>query len=154
MKDYVLSIIVAGVVCAITQSLLNKRTAVGKILRILTGILMVITVISPIADIRFLNITDYIDGLSLEVDAYVADGKTMAQESIGGIIKSQVEAYILDKATNMNLELAVEVELDDSNNSVPCGVTINGDASPYAKQVLQTYIAETLGIAKEKQMWK
>ena len=154
MKNYILSIVVAGIVCAITQSLLNKKTAVGQILRILTGILMTITVISPIADIRFINITDYIDGLSYEADAYVADGKTMAQEGIGGIIKDQVEAYILDKATHMDLALAVEVELDDSNNSIPCGVTITGDASPYAKEVMRTYIEETLGIAKEKQRWK
>lgn len=153
MKTYILSIVAAAIVCAVTRSLLNEKSAAGQIVRLLGGLLMTITVIAPLADITFEHITDYFDDLSIETDGYVESGETAAQESMKGIIKSQTEAYILDKANSMGLEIAVEVVLDDSNNSVPCGVKIIGALSPYAKEVMGTYMEDTLGIAKENQQW-
>ena len=53
----------------------------------------------------------------------------------------------------MGLQITVEVELDDSNSSVPSKVRIIGNISPYAKEVMGMYIEEKLGIAKEYQQW-
>ncbi len=153
MKKYIISIIVAGIICAITDLLLDKKTATGKIAKILTGILMCVTILSPLTNISFKYITNYFDSLSVQADNYVEDGMTSAQISICGIIKSQTEAYILDKANLMGLRIAVEVELNDSNNSVPSNVTIQGDISPYAKEILSSYIESNLAIPKENQKW-
>ncbi len=153
MREYVLGIIVSGIICSIVQGLVSNKTATGRILRLLTGILMVITILSPVVNISFTNITDYLDGLTAQGDFYANSGKTMAAESASVIIKEQTEAYILDKADRMDLDITVEVALDDSNNSVPCGVTITGNLSPYAKGILGAYIEENLGIAKEHQRW-
>lgn len=153
MKEYILGIMVAGIVCSIAGSLVNNKTATGKILRLLTGVLMVVTVFSPVLNISFDSITDYLDGLTAQGDFYASSGQTMAEESMSVIIKEQIEAYILDKADRMDLDIAVEVALDDRNNSVPCGVTITGNLSPYAKGILGSYIEEKLGVAKENQRW-
>ncbi len=154
IKSYILSIIAAAIVYGIARGLLNEKTTTGQIAKLLSGILMVITILSPLTNISFRNVTNYFDGLSMESDAYVEDGKKAAQESIAEIIKSKAEAYILDKANRMGLEIAVEVELDDSDNTVPCGVTITGKLSPYAKEVMGTYLEDNLGIAKENQQWR
>lgn len=154
MKSYVISIVAAAVVCAVTRSLLSEKTAAGQIARLLSGILMTLTVVAPLANITFDNLTGYLDGLSLAADGYVEDGKAAAQDSVAEIIKSQVEAYILDKADSMGLEIAVEVALDDGNDTVPCRVTITGTLSPYAKEVMSAYIEENIGVTKENQRWK
>lgn len=154
MKEYIFGIMVAGIICSIAGSLVSNKTATGKILRLLAGTLMVVTILSPVANITFGSISDYLDGLASQGDYYASNGKTMAEESMSAIIKQQVEAYILDKADRMDLDIAVEVALDDRNNSVPCGVTITGDISPYAKKIMGSYIEENLGIAKELQRWK
>ena len=86
-------------------------------------------------------------------DVYVSEGKSMAANQVADIIKSQSEAYILDKANRMGLEISVEVELDNDNNSIPSSVCISGNISPYAKKVLSEYITDCLGIAKENQKW-
>ena len=153
MKEYILGIIVAGIVCSIAGTLVSNKTATGKILRLLTGVLMMVTIFSPLVNISFSNITDYLDGLASQGDYYASNGKTMAEESISVIIKQQIEAYILDKADRMGLDIAVEVALDDRNNSVPCGVTITGNLSPYAKGIMESYIEKNLGITKEHQRW-
>lgn len=154
MKEYILSIVAAGIVCSIAGSLVNSKSALGQILRLLTGIVMVITIISPVLNISFSHITDYLDDLSIQGEIYASNGTTAAKESMSVIIKEQIEAYILDKADHMDLDIAVEVALDDRNNSIPCGVTITGKLSPYAKGILGSYIEEKLGIAKEHQRWK
>ncbi len=152
MKNYIISIIIAGIVCSILDLLLDKKTATGKIAKILTGILMSVTILTPFTNISFKYITNYFDSLSFNADNYVEQGKTSAQISISEIIKSQTEAYILDKAKSMGLDVSVEVELDD-NNSVPCGVTIVGEISPYAKGLMMSYIEESIGITRENQRW-
>lgn len=152
MKNYIMSIVLSGIVCAIAGSMLDKKTATGKLTNILTGILMCVTLLTPLTKISFQNITNYFNDLSWEAETYSKDGKNTAQAKIYTIIKTQTEAYILDKAKSMGLDVAVEVELDD-NDSVPCGVMITGEVSPYVKRVLETYLEETLGIAKENQRW-
>ncbi len=154
IKVYVLRIVIAAIVCGIVRSLLKEKTATGKMANLLCGILMAITILSPFASISFRNISSFYEDIELDASKYVNDGKTAAQESAAEIIKSQTEAYILDKANNLGLQIAVEVELDDSNNSVPCGVVITGAVSPYAKGTLGTYMQEYLGIPKENQQWK
>ena len=54
----------------------------------------------------------------------------------------------------MDLQIAVEVELDGHNGNIPCGVVISGSVSPYGQTQLGGYIEDTLGIAKENQIWK
>lgn len=152
MKGYIISIVVAGIICSIADLFLDKKTATGKIAKMLSGVLMCITVISPLANISFKHITNYFDSLSVHADTYVEEGKNSAQSGIDEIIKSQTEAYILDKAKSMGLDVAVEVELDD-DNSVPCGVTIAGEVSPYAKGLMASYIEESIGITRENQRW-
>lgn len=152
MRDYIISIVIAGIICSVVDLLLVQKSAVGKIAKMLTGIFMCITVISPITNISFKHLSNYFDSLLVNADSYVEDGKNSAQISVNEIIKSQTETYILDKAKSMGLDVAVEVELDD-DNSVPCGVTIVGEVSPYAKGLMVSYIEETIGITRENQQW-
>ncbi len=153
MRSYIISVVSAAILCAVTRSLLNEKTAAGQIVKLLSGLLMTVTVISPLINVTFDNIADYFDGLSIEANTYVANGEAAAQNTIAGIIKSQTEAYILDKANRMGLEIAVEVELNEDDNSIPCGVRIAGALSPYAKEVMSEYMEDMLGIAKENQKW-
>lgn len=149
-----LRVVVAAIVCAVTRALLGKKTAIGRIAGLVSGILMAITVISPFGNITFDGISDFWDDLSDDANKYVLEGTSLAEKQQADIIKSQSEAYILDKANRMGLQIAVEVELDGRNGNIPCGVVISGNVSPYGQTQLESYIADTLGIAKENQIWK
>ena len=56
----------------------------------------------------------------------------------------------MDKATQWEVDLAVEVSLTDIT---PSHVRICGSVSPYVKAALSDWIAEQLGISKEEQEW-
>lgn len=153
MRDYILRIVAAGMICAAVGVLLPPKTAVGQIVKLLCGLLLIVTVISPLAEISFRHITDYFDDLSVDAGSYVEEGSAAMQEQLTAIIKTESESYILNKAEQMGLQIAVEVALDEDNNSIPCGITVTGQISAYSKKLLSGYITDTLGIAKEKQVW-
>ena len=149
-----LRIVSVAILCAVARALLDKKTAIGRIAGLVSGILMAITVIAPIGNITFNGISDFWDDISDDANKYILEGTSMAEKQETDIIKSQSEAYILDKANRMGLQIAVEVELDGHNGNIPCGVIISGNVSPYGQTQLGSYIEDTLGIAKEKQIWK
>ena len=153
MKEYIFSIIAAAIITAIVGSLVSGKTSAGKLIHLLTGTLMVVTVIAPLTQVSFENISEFWNNTAFDADSYVSQGEAAATQALNTIIKDRFEAYILDKATRMGLEIAVEVDFDGSNDSIPSQVTINGALSPYAKGVLSEYITDHLGIPKECQNW-
>ena len=153
MREYILSVIAAAILCAVIKGLIGEASATGKIAGLLCSILMAVTLITPLKDIKFYNVSSYLNSLSENADQYIHEGTSMAEKSIRDIIKKETEAYILDKADRMGLDISVEVELDDSNSNVPDRVTVKGKFSPYAKEVFSNFLQDELGIAKEKQQW-
>jgi hypothetical protein len=70
------------------------------------------------------------------------------------IIKENLEAYILDKASALQLDVDVDIVLTEDLPPAPDSVTIIGNASPYNKQVFQAFLVEEIGIPKEQQIWQ
>ena len=153
MKQYIISIIAAAIIGAVVKSMLPEKGSVGRIAGLLCRILTVVTILAPLSDIQFSRIPNYLENISGDAGVYVEEGKLAAEKQTADIIKDQMEAYILDKANRMDLEISVEVELDDDNGNIPCSVVVVGSCSPYAKEVLGTYIEDNLGISKENQKW-
>lgn len=153
IRQYLLSVIAAAILCGIVNTLIEKKGAYSSIVKLITGLFMAITVISPLITIRIGDISDYFGELSAESASITADSEASAFKELCAIIKSKTEAYILDKAVSMDLDIEVEVTLDSANPPLPCAVTIWGSAAPYSKEVLSEYIAKDLGISKEDQLW-
>lgn len=152
MKNYVISIVACAIICSIACSLFDSKGSTGKMIKILTGILMTATILIPLKNFDSYKISGYFNFASMEANEYVEEGKKDFRNNVNDIIKSQTEAYILDKANSMELDISVEVELSDEN-SVPCGIRVTGSVAPYEKNILSDYIEETLGIPKENQKW-
>lgn len=153
MKGYILSVIVAAILCAVVRALLSEQTATGRVVQLLSGVLMAVTVVAPLVNISFDRLGNYFAFVTNQSETYISEGEVAAHEKLSAVIKDQTETYILDKATRMGLSISVEVELDDSNHSVPCGATVTGTVSPYAREVMSSFMEDTLGIAKENQKW-
>ena len=61
MRNYILSVVAAAVICVIAGNLISEKTANGQILKLLCGILMTITALSPLFNIGFEHIEDYLN---------------------------------------------------------------------------------------------
>ncbi len=153
IRQYLLSVISAALLCAILDGILGKKGTLGAVTKLVCGIFMMLTIVGPWANIRLDGFLDTVDGLSLDGEMVSAQASAEARESMAAVIKEQTEAYILDKAKSMGVQLTVEVSLDGSDVPLPVGVTISGSISPYGKRKLTEIISQDLGIEAEEQIW-
>lgn len=153
LRQYLLSVTAAALVCAVVQKLLSKKGTAASIGKMLTGLFLAFTVISPFARLEIGSLSDITKGFESDAADAVAAGQSSTRNAIAQGIITRTQAYILDKAAELNVELTVEVTVSDDDIPVPVKVRLSGDVSPYAKQRLQTIISDDLSIAKEDQIW-
>lgn len=153
LSEYILRILISAILVSLIKNLVGQKTTCGKLITMLGGIFITVNMISPLLKIEFHQVSDYINNISIDADAVVAEGEDMALSSLADIIKSKTEAYILDKAAFLELNLEVEVTLNNANPPIPCSVELRGSASPHAKKQLREYIADELGISEDNQTW-
>lgn len=154
VKSYLLSVIASAIISGIVISIVGKKGTNAAVIKLLAGIFMALTVLSPWTKLEFDSLTEFFSSTEIEAGGVVTEGQQLATETMSSIIKSQVEAYILDKADNLGLKIEAEVSVTGTDPPEPDAVTLKGQASPYAKKRLQQIIADDLGISEEKQLWK
>ena len=151
-RTYILSVTAAGILCAMVNTLAGKGTY-SSLLKLMTGVVLATVVISPVASIPAVNLTRYLDALELDAAEAVEAGTRYSREQSQARITEDLEAYILDKAEELGMEITVALTLDEET-MVPASVTIEGSASPHARTVMESILQEYLGIPLEALTWK
>jgi hypothetical protein len=153
IREYLLSVIAASIICAIIINMIENKGIISAIIKILAGLFIIYTALSPWTKLRLDSLTTYFSDLKLEASMAVTDGKEYSSQATAAIIKNQVEAYILDKASSMDMEITVDVIVEGTSPPSPGYVKICGSVSPYKKQRLEQIIVDELGIPKENLTW-
>lgn len=141
-------------ICGIVNSLMQHAKGAAAITKFLTGILMALTLVRPLVSIDLSALTYYTQGISDEAESVAVFGGTAAADAQKEFITSNVEAYILDKAEDLNISISVSLQLSKEKPFEPCGITIRGNVSPYAKTQLSHFLKDELGIPMEAQIWR
>ena len=151
--NYLVSICATAFLCSILKQITAKLNLSSKWIHMLAGVLMAIVLISPIKKISLGLVQDFSADYIEEGQYYAQMGEQIAAEQTAEFIKEHVRTYILEKASSLNAKVEVDVLLSESQLPIPCGVQIQGEISPYARQVLATYICNELGVPEENQVW-
>lgn len=150
---YIVSVSAAAILCGIIKNIVPSKSANAALLRLATGIFLSLVAVQPLAKIDLGALPVISEDYQWEARSVCAQGEILAQDTLRDIIKSQTEAYILDKARMLNADLTVEITLSNDDPPTPASVRLTGKISPYAKSRLQAMILEDLGIPKENQIW-
>ena len=153
IKEYLLSITAAAIICSVVNSLPIGNGPTKRILKVITGLFMSVTLISPIMQFDFTAIPDYFTDVSLTAEQLTAEGQEYSTDAMSHIIKQKMESYILDEANRVGADMDVEVKVTESYPPEPYQVIVRGSISPYNKKSLMEYIAKNLGIPQESQIW-
>lgn len=153
VRQYLLSVVTTAIICAVAIIISGNKSMISSMIKILAGLVMSITVISPLVKLQISDFSNYLAALEIEADGYIDEGEAAASFERSAIITEQIESYILGKATSLGMSIEVEVNLSDSEKQIPSHVRLIGDASPYNKQLLQKIIENDLGIPEENQSW-
>lgn len=153
LRQYIVCVTAAAIICGIAKTISDEKSVSGTVIRLITGIIMAMTVLSPIVNLELGELPALSGNIIAEAQAAAADGEEKAAQKVNAIINEQLEAYILDKAADLSVTLEIELIRPDNGSVLPEEITLYGTISPYAKTQLQQIITQDLGIAKENQRW-
>lgn len=151
--QYILSVIGVALIVSLANTFIDTKSPLGSTLKLVTGLVLTSVIISPWSEVRIEDFYDTFQNADMDASSIVQDGEHMANTEIMAHIKEKTEAYILDRAMSMGLEIDVEVSFDELAPYTPHCVRITGNVSPYAKQRLMEIISRELNIEKEHQIW-
>lgn len=153
LGKYILTVTAAAIFLGVLRSLTGKKGGIAALLQLIGGLFLTFTVISPVANIDLDLVFETPWDLAADGSAIAAQGQALSRDQLESIIKEQCESYILDKALTFQADLEVEVTLSQDEMPVPSAVRLRGSISPYAKNALQQWLQDEMGIPKEDQLW-
>lgn len=152
MREYFISVICGAILCSVVSSLLDKKSTSGKILKLISGTVLTFTILAPVAEVKLEDMTFFMTDIQEEGKAVASMGQAQSLEAMAVIIKQETEAYILDKARELNADLDICISLDADLK--PRSVTLEGRISDFNRHKIEQIITRDLGISKEDQIWK
>ena len=150
LGQYVVSLTSVALISGILLSVL-KEGPIHSLIRLLSGILLIITAVAPLKDVTLPDMTEFASGYILEGRNAAAQGSRIAEEERTIRIKEALEEYICDKASAQGAMIQASVSLDETG--APEAVQIIGDADQNIRKSLQSLITKELGIREENQEW-
>lgn len=152
IAEYIICVSAAAFVCGILNSLMLKGPS-REILKLVSGLFLAFCVIRPISQIRIPELQGIGESWYASGAEFALEGEALALESLSESISAQLEAYILDKASQLDLSLTVDVVLEEGESCLPKSVMLWGEAPLYAKHRLTQQITEALGLSEEDVHW-
>ena len=154
IREYILSVSAAALLCAIAGKLPGKDALPGKAVRIVMGLFMLFALLQPLSALRLGDRFSIFEEFSRDASAAVAEGEAHAYSVISDGITDRLRAYILDKAALYDGDLSVQIRLSKDLPPKLEGITLAGDISPYGKVQLTHILTRDLGLEAEELLWK
>lgn len=153
VAEYVIRIFIASAICSVLTAILSEKASKGLI-KVICGIFMTVTIISPLKKIDFPNVINQLKHFEVfEYDDAIAAGVSQANQSQEVLIKERVTAYILEKAASLGMNIDIDLTTSGEPSYIPNSIKIYGNYSPYSRKVLTAYLSEEIGIPEEYQHW-
>ena len=152
LRQYVLQLTIAALSCGIINVLV-KESSFRDIIKFICGLFLAMTALRPLTRIDLALLDDWSHQYSENAAEAVSAGENFARDATADIIKAECEAYILDKAAELETQVTVTVTLSDDSPPIPVAVFISGKVTPYVRLRLEEMIQQDLGITKENQLW-
>ena len=147
VRAWLTSVVLVSVLLSAAQSLIPPGT-VRKAAGFTGGLILLLVLLRPVlgADLEHLELDfDHYQAAVEERQEELADTQT---EAMASIIAEQTEAYILDKAGELGLEVTVRVETRTEGNGIP--VPWSAELTGSWSQALASALETELGIPAQK----
>ena len=153
IRGYFLAIVAACMLAVLACALL-KNSKIQRITKFIAGILILLTVATPLLRIDTAALAERISelgrGSRFDTQEISKDYQTMLR----ALVKKNTQTYIEDKAQELGGIIQAEVTVGSGEYPAPEHVVLMGTMTPEQAQALESYIADSLGIPPEQQEWK
>lgn len=148
---YLVSVSSICLFCGILQSFFTANW-MKKLGKLLSGILVTMAVLAPLPKLSLPEMPE-LSTWEDESQQAVAWGEEYRADQLAQSIKEETQAYILDKAGELGMQVSVEVSFQDADVPAPKSCIIKGKYTHQQKLAMEQILFLDLGIAKEDQAW-
>ena len=152
MISYITAL-VAVVLLGGVSACLIKNAQIQRIIKLLSGLLLIIVLLKPLAAVDVSDIGDQLIGL-VDREFTTEDYQAMYQSRLREHIQSTSEEFIRKKGESLGCTISVKVELSQDEYPVPVSVQVKGSMDYNQVLELKRYITEEIGIGEDKQRWQ
>ena len=127
-----------------------------KAVKVVCGFAAVLALLSIVVDFDYRGYSAILAAYRSQSDDTVAQALEESSHQTRFIIEEECEAYILDKAAELEIdvmEVSVTAKWSDSGIWYPAEVELNGDRDSAEEDELTAFIESELGIPAEDQTW-
>ena len=149
LGNYLLRIVAAALLLGAAGQLVRGKRG-KQMLRLCGGLCMALVVLAPLPGLASLAGSNSLSDALLESQP-AAENLAQVRDELGKLISQQTEAYILDKAGELGLEVTVRVETRTEGNGIP--VPWSAELTGSWSQALASALETELGIPAERQVW-
>lgn len=154
LRQWLVGVTCAAMVAALAEAL-TPPGAVNRIGRLAGGLVLLIAVVKPIAQVDAGALTRALTEYQLDLSAYEARLEEENRALMKTIIEEQAAAYIVDKADAMGLSCAVTVEADENGEwPIPWTVTVRGALDEAGQRALTERIESDFAIPEQRQFYQ
>lgn len=146
--------VTAACMLAVMVDALVKSPPVRRVARLVGGLLILLTVLSPLVRLEARDLTEFVEGFAQDANLDAEAVQTDYREQWAERVRELLEQNIEQQAASMGLTLRAEVDVRIGECPEPESVTLHGAAAPEEQMALQVYLVQTLGFAKECVIWE
>ena len=154
VRGWLLAVISVSLLCAAADALM-PRGAVKRVGKLVCGLVLIGTIVSPFASLDVGAGQRWLDGCL----ASARDRKSELEEAVNtqmkGIIEEECAAYIVDKAEEMGILCQTEVTFSYDEDGVPCPweIAARGAWTQEQRSKLERLLEEELGVPAQRQFY-
>ena len=146
--------VTAACMLAVMVDALVKSPPVRRVARLVGGLLILLTVLSPLVRLEARDLTEFVEGFAQDANLDAEAVQTDYREQWAERVRALLEQNIEQQAASMGLTLRAEVVVRIGECPEPESVTLHGAAAPEEQMALQVYLVQTLGFSKERVIWE
>jgi len=153
--EWIRAIAGAALICAAATALTPKGKT-KNVLKFICGIVLICAMVNPIIKQDFPSMSLEMSKYRSDADDIIASAEEKENKLSRTIIENELEAYILDKAQSLNMQLeSVEVSAKwgDEGCWYPYEVSITANIPQRERMLISNCIEAELGVPKERQNW-
>lgn len=150
LRQNAYTLILAALICGVLLSIVHNCRQ-EALIRLVCGMFLMTLLISSWTNMTWRQDISVFQDAQQNSQTYVKEGAEIARQKQVQIISEQLEAYIIEKAMEMNAEIIPVVTIGE--DLLPDYVQIKGKIEPDIKETLSEVMEHDLNISKERQLW-
>lgn len=154
MKTWIFGMFAASFLTALATALAPKGPA-RRAASFAGGLLIILAALSPVAKVTAQDIASAISKYRFKAEAIRTGIDIGSTDIMEAIIQEQTEAYILDKAQELGLELEVTVSTTRAEDGwpYPSSVELSGSFTESGREKLSKIMETELALGPDSQEW-